>query len=114
MPWATTRSGSSERLRSPLGQAALGYEGYTNLAPWDGYLYVQSGPYQGNTYKVGILDDTGGKFLIFDGKPTLRAPNEWGRFVAGRPVNDDASTLRLPRTEVWLCNTSIPSMTTAC
>jgi hypothetical protein len=42
---------------------------------------VQSGPYQGNTYKVGILDDMGGKFLIFDGKPTLRAPNEWGRFV---------------------------------
>jgi len=67
-------------LRSPMGEAALGYEGYTNLAPWDGYLYVQSGPYQGNTYKVGILDDTGGQFLIFDGKPTLGAPNEWGRF----------------------------------
>jgi hypothetical protein len=68
-------------LRSPLGQAELGYEGYTKLAPYDGYLYMQSGPYQGNTYKVSILDNTGGQFVIDDGKPTLRAPNELGRFV---------------------------------
>jgi hypothetical protein len=68
-------------LRSPLGQAELGYEGYTNLAPYGGYLYMQSGPYQGNTYKVRILDNTGGQFVIDDGKPTLRAPNELGRFV---------------------------------
>jgi hypothetical protein len=68
-------------LRSPLGQAELSYEGYTNLAPYDGYLNVQSGPYQGNTYKVGILDNTSGQFVIYDGKPTLGAPNELGRFV---------------------------------
>ena len=68
-------------LRSPMGQAKLVYEGYTKLAPYDGYLYVQSGPYQGNSYRVGILDKTSGQFVIYDGKPTLRAPNEWGRFV---------------------------------
>lgn len=68
-------------LRSPLGQAELGYEGYTNVTPYDGYLNVQSGPYQGNTYRVGILDNTGGQFVIYDGRPTLGAPNELGRFV---------------------------------
>jgi hypothetical protein len=74
-------------LRSPLGQAKLGYEGYTNHAPYEGYLYVESGPYQGNTYKVGILDNTGGQFVIYDGTPTLGPPNEWGRFVCEwRPV----------------------------
>jgi hypothetical protein len=67
-------------LRSPLGEAELGYEGYTNAPPYDGYLYVQSGPYQG-TYKIGILDDTDGQFLIYDGKPTLGPADEWGRFV---------------------------------
>jgi hypothetical protein len=63
-------------LRSALGQADLSYEGDTNLAPYNGYLTVQ-----GNTYKVGILDNTGGEFIIYDGTPTLGPRDELGRFV---------------------------------
>lgn len=63
-------------LRSSLGQAELSYEWDTNLAPYDGYLNVQ-----GNAYKVGILDNTGGEFIIYDGTPTLGPRNELGRFV---------------------------------
>ena len=68
-------------LSSPLGQAELQYGGYTNVTPYDGYLYVRSGPYRGNTFRVGILDNTGGEFVIYDGTATLGAPNEMGRFA---------------------------------
>ena len=68
-------------LSSPLGQAELQYGGYTNLTPYEGYLYVQSGPLQGNTFRVGILDNTGGQFVIYEGTASLGPPNELGRFA---------------------------------
>lgn len=67
-------------LQTPVGRGRLVYEDYTQTAPFDGRLYVETGPYRGNTYAVAVLDNTGGQFLIYDGTPTLGPPPVWGRF----------------------------------
>jgi len=52
------------------------YEGYTRTAPFPGVIESPLG-----VYRVSVLDNTGGRMVIYDGRPTLGAPNIFGQFV---------------------------------
>jgi hypothetical protein len=54
----------------------IAYEGYTRTAPFSG---VMSSPL--GTASIGVLDNTGGRMIIYDGKPSLGAPRTFGEFV---------------------------------
>jgi hypothetical protein len=57
-------------------QGSIAYEGYTATAPFSGVI---SGPL--GTAWIGVLDNTGGRMMIYDGKPLLGAPQIFGEFV---------------------------------
>lgn len=52
------------------------YEGYTNLAPYHGSLWVDQ-----QSYSFKILDNTEGRMIIYEGRERLTAPTTWGEFV---------------------------------
>jgi len=52
------------------------YAGYTATAPFEG---VMSGPL--GAMKIGVLDNTGGRMIIYNGRPTLGPPDTIGQFV---------------------------------
>jgi hypothetical protein len=54
----------------------IAYEGYTATAPFDGAITTSQG-----VIRIGVLDNTSGQMIIYDGRPTLRAPDTLGRFV---------------------------------
>ena len=54
----------------------MSYEGYTRTAPFQGVIESPLG-----VYRVGVLDNTGGRMIIYDGRPTLGAPSIFGQFV---------------------------------
>lgn len=67
------------------------YEGYSNLAPYPGF--IQSGL---ETYYFKILDNTGVRMIIYDGRERLTAPAIWGEFVCSwqayaPPANSSSS-----------------------
>jgi hypothetical protein len=51
------------------------YQDYTNLAPYDGFLIDGQ-----QLYSINVLDNTGGRFIIYDGRSTLGPPEIWGEF----------------------------------
>ena len=57
-------------------QGTLIYEGYTATAPFSGTI---DGPL--GRIVVGVLDNTGGRMIIYSGTPSLGPPNELGEFV---------------------------------
>lgn len=52
------------------------YEGYTRTAPFPGVIESPLG-----VYRVGVLDNTAGRMIIYDGRPNLGPPNIFGQFV---------------------------------
>jgi len=58
------------------GEFPIVYEGYKNLVPFKGWVVTPSG-----NMRIEVADNTGGKFIIWDGKPTLNARKELGTFV---------------------------------
>jgi hypothetical protein len=52
------------------------YGGYTNVVPFEGRM---NGP-QGSM-KIAVLDKTGGRMLIYNGRATLKAPDTIGEFI---------------------------------
>ncbi|MAU01868.1 MAG: hypothetical protein CL608_32425 [Anaerolineaceae bacterium] len=52
------------------------YEGYTNTAPFDGFIEES----RDQILHIAVLDNTAGNFIIYDGRPTLQAPDIWGEF----------------------------------
>ena len=54
----------------------ISYEGYTRTAPFSGVIQTAQG-----TLSVGILDNTGGQFIIYGGRPSLGPPATIGRFA---------------------------------
>lgn len=59
------------------------YSGYLATAPYDGYIYDS----QGQSLFVGVLDRTSSvidnnpvSFIIYDGQPSLNAPDIYGEF----------------------------------
>jgi len=52
------------------------YAGYTATAPFEG---VMSGPL--GARKIGGLDNTGGRMIMYNGRPTLGPPASIGQFV---------------------------------
>jgi len=52
------------------------YAGYTATAPFEG---VMSGPL--GAMKIGVLDNTGGRMIIYNGRATLGPPATIGQFV---------------------------------
>jgi hypothetical protein len=57
-------------------QGTLSYEGYTATAPFSGTI---DGPL--GRIAVGVLDNTGGRMIIYSGTPSLGPPNELGELV---------------------------------
>jgi len=57
-------------------QGSIVYEGYTATAPFSGII---EGPLGRIT--IGVLDNTGGRMIIYDGAPSLGPPNELGEFA---------------------------------
>ena len=51
------------------------YGGYTNAA----FQGMMSGPLGAMT--IAVLDNTGGRMLIYNGRPTLKAPDTIGQFI---------------------------------
>jgi hypothetical protein len=56
--------------------ARMTYEGYTRSAPYGGVITNSQG-----ALRVGVLDNTGGQMLIYEGTPRLGPPTMIGRFV---------------------------------
>ena len=52
------------------------YGGYTNLPAFQGQMNHPQ-----RSMKIAVLDNTGGRMLIYDGRPTLRAPDTIGEFI---------------------------------
>jgi hypothetical protein len=52
------------------------YAGYTRTAPFQG---VMSGPL--GSMQISVLDNTGGRMLIYSGHPSLGAPETIGQFI---------------------------------
>jgi hypothetical protein len=62
---------STKRLRGRLR-----YEGYTNLVPFEGVI---TGPFA--PIPVAVLDNTGGRMIIYDGRPSLGPPSILAQLV---------------------------------
>lgn len=54
----------------------IAYEGYTATAPFAGVITSPRG-----ALRIGVLDNTGGKMIIYEGTPRLGAPETIGQFV---------------------------------
>jgi hypothetical protein len=52
------------------------YEGYTRTAPFPGVIESPLG-----VYRVGVLDNTAGRMIIYEGRPTLGPPTIFGQFA---------------------------------
>jgi hypothetical protein len=52
------------------------YGGYTATGAFQG---IMSGPL--GSMQIGVLDNTGGRMLIYDGRPSLGAPETVGQFI---------------------------------
>ena len=57
-------------------QGSINYEGYTANGAFTGTI---DGPL--GRFAIGVLDNTGGRMIIYDGTPSLGPPNELGEFV---------------------------------
>lgn len=57
-------------------QGRIAYEGYTATAPFTGVITSPQG-----VLRIGVLDNTGGEMIIYEGTPRLGAPQTLGRFV---------------------------------
>lgn len=55
-------------------QGRVQYEGYTNTTPFEGWITGQFAP-------ISILDNTGGEMIIYDGTPSLGAPEILARLI---------------------------------
>ncbi len=53
------------------------YEGYTNLAPYQGKLYLSD-----RTVAIEVLDNSNGMMYIHDGSGRTYSPEEYGRFTS--------------------------------
>jgi hypothetical protein len=77
-----TRSATARfALLAPWPRRALTgemhYAGYPATAPFAG---VMSGPL--GAMKIGVLDNTGGRMIIYNGRATLGPPATIGQFVS--------------------------------
>jgi hypothetical protein len=63
-------------LKTQYWSTSIVYSGYTQTAPYMGYIETKYG-----RQIIKVLDNTGGRFLIYDGKLTLRAPDLLGTFI---------------------------------
>ncbi len=61
-------------IRARSGNMKLIYEGWVNVE-LKGYLRTR-----GRDIYISVLDDTGGKMIIYDGRATLYAPETLGEF----------------------------------
>jgi hypothetical protein len=52
------------------------YAGYTRTAPFQGVMSSALG-----TVQIGVLDNTGGRMIIYNGRATLGPPETIGEFV---------------------------------
>jgi len=52
------------------------YEGYTRTAPFEGVIVTPQG-----TLRIGVLDNTGGQMIIYEGTPRIGPPDTIGRFA---------------------------------
>lgn len=57
-------------------QGRIQYEGYTNTAPFEGLITGQFAP-----ISISVLDNTGGEMIIYDGTPSLGAPEILARLI---------------------------------
>ena len=48
------------------------YEGYTATAPFSGVITTPQG-----VLRIGVLDNTGGEFIIYEGTPSSAAHRHW-------------------------------------
>lgn len=55
---------------------SIQYGGYTQVGAFEGYIQSPAG-----TVAIGVLDNTGGRMIIYDGAPSLGPPPEIGTFV---------------------------------
>ena len=63
-------------IRSAQGTANFAYEGYVLTAPFPGMIQMPQG-----SYWVKVLDNTGGKMIIYSGQERLGPPDIVGQFV---------------------------------
>jgi len=54
----------------------IAYEGYTQTGAFEGVIVTPRG-----NLRIAVLDNTGGKMIIYSGRPTLGAPQTLGEFV---------------------------------
>ena len=54
----------------------VAYEGYTQTAPFQGVIETPRGP-----LAISVLDNTGGRMIIYGGTPSLGPPQTIGEFV---------------------------------
>lgn len=54
----------------------IAYEGYTATAPFAGVI---NGPL--GVIRIGVLDNTGGRFVIYGGAASLGPPTQLGEFI---------------------------------
>ena len=52
------------------------YEGYTQTAPFQGIIESPRG-----TFRIAVLDNTGGQMIIYGGAPSLGPPQTIGQFT---------------------------------
>lgn len=52
------------------------YEGYTQTAPFQGVIETARGP-----LRIAVLDNTGGRMIIYGGTPSLGPPQTIGQFI---------------------------------
>jgi hypothetical protein len=57
-------------------QGRIMYEGYTATAPFSGVITTPQG-----VLRIGVLDNTGGEFIIYEGTARIGAPQTLGRFM---------------------------------
>jgi hypothetical protein len=57
-------------------QGSIIYEGYTANGAFSGSMEGPTG-----RIAIGVLDNTGGRMIIYEGTPSLGPPNELGEFV---------------------------------
>lgn len=55
---------------------SIQYGGYTQVGAFEGYIQSPAG-----SVAIGVLDNTGGRMIIYDGAPSLGPPTEIGIFV---------------------------------
>lgn len=57
-------------------QGQVTYEGYTQTAPFEGVIATARGP-----LRIAVLDNTGGRMIIYGGAPSLGPPQTIGQFT---------------------------------